>query len=73
MENLSERNLIILIITRYIARVFFNKDRFKAIHFMRTANIHFLGKTPHEMIIEGRSDQVWSWIESRQYDLGETD
>ena len=72
-NNLAERNLIIIIITRYVARVFFNKDRFRAISFMNTSNINFLGKSPKEMILSGKSDQVWNWIEGRQYDLGETD
>jgi hypothetical protein len=73
MENLSERNLIILIITRYVARVFFNKDRWQAVHWLNCSNINFNGISPKQMILDGKGDRVFDFIESRLYDIGETD
>jgi len=72
-NNLADRNLLIIIITRYVSKIFFNKDRYQAVHWMANPNVNFNGISPKEMIMSGHADQVWSFIENRIYDLGQTD
>jgi len=73
MENNADRNLLLIIMTRYVSRIFFNKDRFQAIHWLQTSNINFKGDKPKDLIMNGNADKVWNFLESRMYDLGQTD
>jgi len=70
---MDDRRLLVIIITRYVTKVFFNKDRYKGMHWMSSTNSNFGQKTPKQLILDGEGAKVWDMIESKLYDVGELD
>lgn len=52
---------------KYISKVFFHDDRRLAIHFMNTENKDLRG-VPKDLILEGKAQKVFDYMESREFD-----
>jgi Protein of unknown function (DUF2384) len=64
-----ERHILVIVLIRYVDKVFF-KDRSRAIYWMDQNNSQLNGQSPRQLILNGNVDKVWSYIESREFDLG---
>jgi len=66
----KDRHLLVIIMLRYLDRTFF-KDRNRAIAWIDCPNPNLGQLSPRVLIMSGKADKVWQFIESREYDRGD--
>ena len=66
----KDRHLLIIILIKYLDRTFFH-DRNRAIAWMDVPNPHFGNVSPRELILNGRAQKVWSFVENAEYERAE--
>jgi len=64
-----ERHILVIVLLRYVDKTFF-KDRSRAIYWMDQSNSNLGGYSPRQLILNGNVDRLWTFLESKEYDLG---
>jgi len=67
---MPERELLIDIITKYLALTHFKRDKREAMYWMSCSNSNFSHKSPKSLILSGRAVEVWDFIMAREFDEG---
>ena len=62
----KDRHLLIIILIKYLDRTYF-RDRNRAVAFMDCPNPHFGNVSPRELILNGRANKVWAFVENAEY------
>lgn len=65
-----ERHVLITVLIKYLDKTYF-RDRNRTIAWMDTPNPHFGDVSPRTLILNGRCDKVWAFIESAEYERGD--
>jgi len=65
----KDRHLLVIILIKYLDKTYF-RDRDRVIAWMDVPNPHFGNVSPRELILNGRANKVWQFIENAEYDRG---
>jgi hypothetical protein len=62
----KDRHLLVIILISYLDKTYF-KDRNRVIAFMDCPNPNFGNASPRELILNGRAQKVWDFIQNAEY------